>query len=88
LKLKIRKKLRTASLNSEFTGSYKKSVNLQILSTLSLGRIFDRFHLHLWAFSNLPWLLRYWFDLSSNIFLCFYYCKRKNPTPTLLRISP
>jgi len=27
LKLKILKKLRTASLNSAFTGSYKKSVN-------------------------------------------------------------
>jgi len=27
LRLKILKKLRTASLNSEFTGSYKKSVN-------------------------------------------------------------
>jgi len=27
LRLKIFKKLRTASLNSEFTGSYKKSVN-------------------------------------------------------------
>jgi len=26
LRLKILKKLRTASLNSEFTGSYKKSV--------------------------------------------------------------
>jgi len=28
LRLKIFKKLRTASLNSEFTGSYKKSVSL------------------------------------------------------------
>jgi len=28
LRLKILKKLRTASLNSEFTGSYKKSVLL------------------------------------------------------------
>jgi len=27
LRLKILKKLRTASLNSEFTGSYKKSVH-------------------------------------------------------------
>jgi len=28
LRLKIRKKLRTASLNSEFTGSYKKCMLL------------------------------------------------------------
>jgi len=29
LRLKILKKLRTASLNSEFTGSYKKKIVLQ-----------------------------------------------------------
>jgi len=30
LRVKILKKLRTASLNSEFTGSYKKSVSLSL----------------------------------------------------------
>jgi len=34
LRLKIVKKLRTASLNSEFTGSYKKSVCIEILFIL------------------------------------------------------
>jgi len=32
LRLKILKKLKTASLNSEFTGSYKKKFSLKVLS--------------------------------------------------------
>jgi len=35
LRLKILKKLRTASLDSEFTGSYKKSVNKKTCTTQS-----------------------------------------------------
>jgi len=31
LRLKILKKLRTASLNSEFTGSYNKSVTMKLI---------------------------------------------------------
>jgi len=31
LRLKILKKLRTASLNSEFTGSYKKVYSIEIM---------------------------------------------------------
>jgi len=33
LRLKILKKLRTANLNSEFTGSYKKSVADRVLQS-------------------------------------------------------
>jgi len=44
LRLKILKKLRTASLNSEFTGSYKKSVinfhNTVVCFKLSLAVLF------------------------------------------------
>jgi len=35
LRLKILEKFRTASLNSEFTGSYKKNVSLYLTSFLS-----------------------------------------------------
>jgi len=37
LRLKILKKLRTASLNSEFTGSYKKSVSPKTFDLLRLS---------------------------------------------------
>jgi len=36
LRLKILKKLRTASLNSEFTGSFKKSVSWFVSFTVKL----------------------------------------------------
>jgi len=41
LRLKILKKLRTASLNSEFTGSYKKSVLfLKLFFLIEVGLFF------------------------------------------------
>jgi len=49
LRLKILKKLRTASLNSEFTGSYKKIVNRRALSTYGL---FDIIHCPIFAGSG------------------------------------
>jgi len=39
LRLKILKNLRTASLSSEFTGSYKKCVTLEFSRRLSLDHI-------------------------------------------------
>jgi len=42
LRLKILKKLRTASLNSEFTGSYKKSIQFLIKTKLQNNKSNNR----------------------------------------------
>jgi len=52
IQLKILKKLRTASLNSEFTGSYKKKVYCQDIKPRPLLGV-ARFQVFLWFHSLL-----------------------------------